>query len=130
MVKRGQQRRISPRKELATVLVSYVASMDDLAKIARNCEILDASASGLLLLIKRKDLVPQALRSNLTLDSLIGDRIFLRIEDMNLEISGKITRTKFLGKAGFHVAIDYTEDAPEYWRQCLADLLPSPGEID
>ncbi len=112
------------------MLVSYVASMDDLAKIARNCEILDASASGLLLLIKRKDLIPQTLRSNLTLDSLIGDRIFLRIEDMNLEISGKITRTKFLGKAGFHVAIDYTDDAPEYWHQCLADLLPSPGEID
>ncbi|MBK7960692.1 MAG: hypothetical protein IPK04_05455 [Bdellovibrionales bacterium] len=130
MVKKGQQRRLSPRKELARVMVSYVASMEDLAKIARNCEILDASISGLLLLVKRKDLIPPSLRGNLNLDMLVGHRIFMRIEDMNLEISGKIARTKFLGKQGFHLAVDYTEESPEYWRECLMDLLPAPGEID
>jgi hypothetical protein len=130
MVKKGQQRRHSPRKELASVVVSYIASMHDLSKIARNCEILDASITGLLLLVKRKDLIPPSLRGNLNLDVLVGDRIFLRIEDMNLEISGKIARTKFVGKQGFHLAIDYTEDSPEYWRECLIDLLPAPGEFE
>jgi hypothetical protein len=44
---------------------------------------------------------------------------------MNLEIGGVVARTKFLGKDGFIVAIDYTEDAPDYWRECLMDLLPT-----
>jgi hypothetical protein len=35
-----------------------------------------------------------------------------------------------LGKKGFYVAIDYSEEAPEYWRECLMDLLPNPGELD
>lgn len=129
MVKK-QQRRISPRKETSPVQVAYIASMEDLAKIAKNCEIIEASASGLLLLIKRQDLVPTSLRGNLNLDALIGDRIYMRIEEMNLEVSGKVARTQFMGKKGFHVAIDYSEDAPEYWRECLMDLLPTPGEFD
>ena len=104
--------------------------MDDLAKIAKNCEIVEASASGLLLLVRRQDLIPTSLRSNLNLDALVGDRVFMRLEDMNLEVSGKVARTHFLGKKGFHIAIDYTEDAPEYWRECLMDLLPIPGELE
>jgi glycine cleavage system aminomethyltransferase T len=49
---------------------------------------------------------------------------------MNIEISGRIARTKLLGKQGFEIGIDYAEDAPEYWRECLVDLLPAPGEFD
>ncbi|MBO9668013.1 MAG: hypothetical protein J7501_14520 [Bdellovibrio sp.] len=123
-------KRIAPRKEVSPVHVSYVTSLDDFAKIAKNCEIVEASATGLLLLIKREDLIPTALRKNLTLDVLIGDRVFMHLDDMNLEISGVIRRTQLLGKKGFYVAIDYSEEAPEYWRECLMDLLPTPGELD
>lgn len=128
--KKLESGRKSPRKEVTPIYVSFVASLDDLAKIAKNCEIVEASSSGLLLLIRRSDLIPQSLRGNLNLDALVGDRVYLRLEDMNLEISGKIARTKFLGKQGFQVAVDYSEDAPEYWRECLMDLLPAPGEIE
>jgi hypothetical protein len=123
-------KRIAPRKEVTPIHVSYMTSLDDFAKIAKNCEIVEASSSGLLLLIKRDDLIPTALRKNLTLDVLIGDRVFMHLDDMNLEISGVIKRTKLLGKKGFHVAVDYSEDAPEYWRECLMDLLPTPGEFE
>ena len=123
-------KRVAPRKEVSPIHVSYVTSLDDFAKIAKNCEIVEASATGLLLLIKRDDLIPTALRKNLTLDCLIGDRVFMHLEEMNLEISGVIKRTQLLGKKGFHVAIDYSEEAPEYWRECLMDLLPTPGELD
>ncbi|MBC7371483.1 MAG: hypothetical protein H7326_07960 [Bdellovibrionaceae bacterium] len=121
---------MAPRKELSPVNVSYITSLTDFARIAKNCEIVEASATGLLLLIKREDLIPTSLRKNLTLDALIGESIFMHLEDMNLEISGSIARTQLLGKKGFHVAVDYSEDAPEYWRECLMDLLPIPGELE
>ena len=123
-------RRIAPRKEVTPLTVGHLTSLDDFAKLARNCEVIEASASGLLLLIKREDLIPQTLRKNLNLDALIGDRVFMHLEEMNLEISGTIRRTQLMGKKGFHVAVDYSEDAPEYWRECLMDLLPNPGELD
>ena len=128
--KQGDERRVAPRKELSPINVSYITSLTDFARIARNCEIVEASKTGLLLLIKREDLIPVSLRKNLTLDALIGENIFMHLEDMNLEISGSIARTQLLGKKGFHVAIDYSEDAPEYWRECLMDLLPIPGELE
>ncbi len=123
-------RRVAPRKEVTPIHVSYLTSLDDFAKIAKNCEITEASSSGLLLLIKREDIIPQALRKTLSLDALIGDRVFMHLEEMNLEVSGVITRTQLSGKKGFYVAIDYSEDAPEYWRECLMDLLPAPGELE
>lgn len=123
-------RRGAPRKEVEPLRVSNIASLDNLARLARYAEIVEASANGLLIHVRREDLIPQALKSQLTLDSLIGDRIFIHLEDMNLEISGHIRRTKLLGKKGYLVAMDYTDDAPEYWRECLMDLLPTPGELE
>lgn len=123
-------RRVAPRKEVSPIHISYLTSLDDFAKIAKNCEIVEASATGLLIHIKREDLIPTALRKNLSLDVLIGDRVFMHLEEMNLEISGVIARTKLLGKKGFQIAIDYSDEAPEYWRECLMDLLPQPGELD
>lgn len=123
-------RRVAPRKEVSPIHISYLTSLDDFAKIAKNCEIVEASSTGLLLNVKREDLIPSALRKHLSLDVLIGDRVFMHLEEMNLEISGVITRTKLLGKKGFQIAVDYSDEAPEYWRECLMDLLPQPGELE
>jgi hypothetical protein len=123
-------RRVAPRKEVSPISVAYLTSLSDFARIAKNCEIVEASATGLLLLIKREDLIPSSLRKTLSLDVLVGEDIFMHLADMNLEISGRIARTQLLGKKGFHLAIDYSEDAPEYWRHCLMDLLPIPGELE
>jgi hypothetical protein len=124
------ERRVSPRKEVTPIHVAYMTSLADFTKIAMNCEIVEASASGLLLWIRREDLMPSSLKKTLSLDVLLGENVFMHLEDMNIEISGTIRRTQLLGKKGFHVAVDYSEDAPEYWRECLMDLLPSPGELD
>jgi hypothetical protein len=123
-------RRIAPRRDITPLTVSSMSSLENLAKITRGGEIVEASTSGFLLMINREDLVPVALRRNLTLDALIGQKVLLHLPQMNLEISGTITRSKFVGKKGFEVGIDYTEDAPEYWRECLLDLLPVPGELE
>lgn len=123
-------KRLSARKQTHPIHVSHMTSLTDFTKIAKDCEIIQASISGLLMQVRRADLLPSYLRQNLNIDSLVGDAIFLRLEDMNLEISGKIARTEFIGKAGFLIAVDYSEDSPEYWRECLMDLLPQPGELD
>ena len=130
MSSKMQNKRVAPRKELTPLGVSSVSSLENLTKLARGGQIVEASTSGILLIVKRDDLVPTALRKNLTLDSLVGDKVLLHLPDLNLEISGKIARTRFLGKEGYELGIDYTDDAPEYWRECLVDLLPAPGEMD
>lgn len=125
-----KNKRVAPRKEVEPIRVSYMASLNDLAKLAKNCEIVEASATGLLLIIERTNLIPHSLRGNLDLECLVGNRVYLKLEPMNIEISGEIKRTKFLGKKGFHVAVDYSDEAPQYWRECLMDLLPRPGEFE
>jgi hypothetical protein len=123
-------RRAAPRRDITPLTVSYMSSLESLAKIAKYGEIIEASISGFLLIVKREDLIPQNLRKNLTLEPLLGAKVLLHLPQMNIEICGNIARTKLLGKQGFEIGIDYTEDAPEYWRECLVDLLPAPGEFD
>lgn len=126
----ARRERAAARKDLSPVHVSYIASLNDFSKLTREAQIVQASSTGLLIHVYRDDLIAPQLRKNLDLDSLVGERVYLRLDDMNLEISGIVARTKFLGKQGFHVAIDYTDEAPEYWRECLMDLLPIPGELE
>jgi hypothetical protein len=122
--------RSAPRKELSAVKVSYISSLADFSKLTRDAQIVQASSTGLLIHVDRRDLLAPSLRKNLNIDELVGERVYLRLDDMNLEISGTVARTQFLGKGQFHIAVDYSDEAPEYWRECLMDLLPMPGEID
>lgn len=113
------------RKDLAKLTLDSLSSLDSLQKLAKYGQIVEASSSGILIRFKRDDFVAKELRSNLNIDHLVGQNVFFNIHEMDLEISGRVARTKFLGKDGFVIAIDYTADAPEYWRECLMDLLPT-----
>lgn len=123
-------RRSSSRREITPLQVTSFSSLESLAKIARYGEIVEASANGFLLKIRREDLIPVVLRRNLSIDSLVGTTVLLHLPQMNLDISGRVARTQLKGKSGYEIGIDYTEDSPEYWRECLVDLLPAPGEFD
>ena len=124
-----RKHRSAPRrqisKDLAKLTLDSLSSMDSLQKLAKFGQIVEASSSGILIRFKRDDFVAKELRSNLNIDHLVGQNVFFNIHEMDLEITGKVARTKFLGKDGFVIAIDYTADAPEYWRECLMDLLPT-----
>ena len=126
----GQNKRVAPRREVSPIQVSSMSSMENLAKIAKYGEIVDASSSGFLLIVKREDLVPASLRKNLSLEPIHGTRVMLHLPQMNIEISGMIKRTRLLGKKGFEIGVDFSDDAPEYWRECLLELLPLPGEFE
>jgi hypothetical protein len=123
-------RRAAPRRDIAPLEISSMSSLENLARVARGGHIIEASTTGFLVMIKREDLVPVNLRKNLNLEELVGMKVLLHLPQMNLEICGVVTRTQLKGKQGFEIGIDYTEDAPEYWRECLLDLLPEPGEFE
>lgn len=123
-------RRSAPRKDITPLTVSSVSSMENLARVAKGGMIVEASISGFLLLVDRDDLVPIEFRRNLNIDALVGHKVLIHLNELNLEISGRVARTRFAGKSGFEIGIDYSDDAPEYWRECLVDLLPAPGELD
>ncbi len=123
--KSDRKYRSAPRKDLNKLTIDTLLASDTLMKLASYGQIVEASSTGILIKFKRSDFVAKELKSNLSLDSLVGQDVYLNIHEMNLEISGRVARTKFLGKEGFIVAIDYTTDAPEYWRECLMDLLPT-----
>ena len=127
--------RSAPRKEIsrssAQLTLDTFSSLENLERLAKYGEIVEASASGILINFKREDFLKKELRTNLNLDSLVGHKVYFTIHEMDLEISGTVVRTKFLGKKeGFQIAVDYSSDAPEYWRECLMDLLPRPGELE
>jgi hypothetical protein len=125
-MKNQRKYRSSPRKEVTPLTLDSFSSLENLQKLATFGEVVEASSSGILLRFKRSDFVAKELRAHLNIDSLVGHSVYFNIHEMNLEISGKVARTKYLGKKeGFIVAIDYSTDAPEYWRECLVDLLPT-----
>lgn len=124
------ERRKCQRQEVSMLEISSMSSLKNLNHIAKGGKIVDASITGLLIVLKREDLIPKNLRQNLTLDSIIGDHVQIHLEQFDLEITGIIARTRLLGKKGYEIAIDYSEDAPKYWRECLLELIPKPGEFE
>lgn len=115
------------REDLEPLPIRGLTSIDHMTLLARKGFLVEASTTGFLLEIERRDLAPKIFRDSLSLQELEGDRVYLMIDAMNLEVGGTITRTKRVNKDRYQIAVDFREDAPEYWRECLLELLPRPG---
>lgn len=126
----GKENRVAPRMDLDPLEITALTSLDHRTLLSRTDYIIKASKTGFCLHVLRKDLVPKVFRESLSLAALEGGRVLLTVSKMNLELSGTIRRTARLDKESFEFGIDYSDDAPEYWRECLIDLLPRPGEFD
>lgn len=122
-------RRISTRKDVDGIEVSDLTSITNYSVIARHGRVINASNAGFLVEIDRQWIVPEDLRSQLSLSAVIGQSVVLFLPQMNLDLDGTITRAKHVGKGRFIIAIDFSTDVPQYWRDCLVDLLPAPGEL-
>ncbi|MCB0410959.1 MAG: hypothetical protein KDD22_00425 [Bdellovibrionales bacterium] len=123
-------RRIKERKVVEAIEVTELTSLKNYTLLAQTAHIIDASSKGFLLEIDRRDLIPDELKEHLTLDSLINEPVVMFLPQMNLDLDGTIQRARHAGKGVFHIAVDFSDGVPEYWRECLIDLLPAPGEID
>ncbi len=123
------ERRVAARKIVDFIHVNELTSLSNYAVIAHEGEIIDASQSGFLLRVERSQLVPKDLRENLALDSLVGHQVVMYLPQMNLDLDGTISRAAHVGKGRFEIAVTFSADLPEYWRDCLVELLPAPGEL-
>ncbi len=110
--------------------IKNITALEPFSILARKGVLIDASSTGILVRVERKDLVPRALRQNLSIAPIEGEHVVFNIREMDLEMDGKVARTRFVGNSTFEIAIDFTDEAPEYWRQSLVDLLPGKGEFD
>lgn len=117
------------RREVEPLEITALTSLDHMTLVTRHGLIVQASSTGLLIRIPHAELVPKMLRENLTLNTIKGDRVFFTIGPLDLEMAGTITRTRLIGGKTHELAIDFSEDAPEYWRECLIDLLPRVGHL-
>ena len=122
-------RRVAARKVVDYIHVAELTSLSSYSVIAREGVIADASQSGFLLKIDRTQLVPKEFRENLTLEQLVGHQVVMDLPQMNLDLDGTITRAAHIGRGTFEIAVKFSPDVPEYWRDCLVELLPAPGEM-
>lgn len=125
----SSDRRVKSRKSTMCIEVNDLTSVGSFQVIAKKGHIVNASTSGFLLELSRPNLVPEEFRENLSLAPIIGQHVCLYMPHMNLDLDGTVTRAQHVGKGKFVVAIDFSFDVPDYWRECLVDLLPEPGEL-
>jgi hypothetical protein len=125
----AREKRSATRKSVDSILVSDLTSLSSYSVLAKEGYIVDASTSGFLLVVSRKHLVQKELKQDLNMDKLVGQQVVLYLPQMNLDLDGRVTRTHHRGSGFFEVAIEFGPDVPKYWKECLIDLLPTPGEI-
>jgi hypothetical protein len=123
------ERRVATRKIVDFIHIAELTSLTGYSVIAHEGVIVDASRSGFLLRVERTQMVPKEYRENLTLHGLVGHQVVMYLPQMNLDLDGTVTRADHIGKGRFEIAVTFSEDVPEYWRECLVDLLPAPGEL-
>jgi hypothetical protein len=116
------------RKETEAIeVIGLRVNLDSFANVAK---IMDISKTGILLHVHRDELLCKTTKKKFQLNDIVGEQLFMTIEPMDLEIDGVVTRTKSIGGGWFEIGVDYSAGSPDYWRECLVDLLPSPDEID
>lgn len=117
-------KRISSRYNIQPLEIHGMISIGNLTPICDFGVIVEASSTGFKLIVKRKDFCQADLRSTMNIDFLKGTDVSLYIPIMDLDITGQVARTKYVSNKEFEIGVDYSNDAPEYWRECLCDLLP------
>jgi hypothetical protein len=124
------ERRSLNRKKTQALSATQIINCESLKKLFKVGYIIDTSLNGFLLSVDRKDVIQEDLKSSLSLDSLIGTPVSLFISEMELELDGKIKVTRHIGKGLFEVFVHFSPETPKYWRECLMDLMPQPGELE
>lgn len=124
-------RRTYTRKILDPIHVVDIHAVDRMIDVARYGKIVNTSATGMLIEVRCTDLSPELAQRHLSLEAIEGDTVTMKIVEMELHIDGKIARACYTADAErCDIAVDLTDHAPTFWRECLAELLPSLGEME
>jgi hypothetical protein len=124
------ERRKSPRKLLDPIHVADIETTEQPMIIADHGTLLNASASGLLIHVNRRDLNPDLRSPNQSLTTIEGKDVIMKIVEMELKIDARVVRARAIDNTFCEIAVDFSDMASDYWRECLAELLPNVGEID
>jgi len=122
-------RRRYDRKLLDPIHVTDIKVPGKSIVLAQRGTIVNASAGGLLIRICHSDLNAEILRQTIPLHTLEGEPVVMTILEMALTIEARVVRTDQAAPEWCDIAIDFTDNAPPYWRECLAELLPGLGEM-
>jgi hypothetical protein len=122
-------RRQYTRKALDPIHVAAIMVGERPTLLASAGTLLNASATGLLIRVSCRALNPALVESNGTLVVPQDTLMRMHIVEMALDIDGEMVRMDQTGPDWWDIAMDFTASAPAYWRECLADLLPSVGEM-
>ena len=112
------------RKQLNPIHVIDIQAVDRSVVLARHGTICNASATGMLIEVHYQDLNPDILGHDLPLNTIEGDYVIMKIAEMELDMDGTVIRAHYTRPGVCEIAIDFTDNAPAYWRECLSDLLP------
>ena len=94
--------------------------------VVKKAIVSEVTTSGFKLILNYRDLVPESLKFQLHLHSLWYKNIHIYIPDMDMDWEGRVIGTRHLGKGNFEVNIEFFQEVPKYWRECLFDLWPKP----
>jgi hypothetical protein len=122
-------RRQYARKALDPMHVAEITVGERPTVLASAGTLLNASATGLLIRVSCRALNPAMVQSKGALAVPKGTLIMMHMVAMAQDIDGAIVRIDQTGPEWWDIAMDFTASAPAYWRECLADLLPSVGEM-
>ena len=123
------QKRRSLRKKTHPLPVSKIIMGLRQDLFANFGELVEVSETGFRILVRHRDIAAEQFRTTLSLDNLVNEIIWIHLDEFNLVIDGIVCRTRFLGKGLFELGVDYSDSEPEYWRECLFELMPRPNEI-
>ena len=92
--------------------------------IVKKAVVSKVSPHGFNLTFNYRDLVPESLKFQLHLHSLWYKNIHMYIPNMEIDLEGKVIGTRHIGKGNFEVNVEFSEEIPQYWCECLFDLWP------
>ena len=118
------------RKLLDPIHAVDIRVWDTNVALARYGTILNTSTTGLLIEVHPRDVSPEIAQNKLPLSCIEGKVVVMTIDEMNLQIDGRVARFCYNAQGILEIAIDFSANAPVYWRECFADLLPTQGEYE
>lgn len=118
------------RKLLDPIHAIDIRLLDTNIALARYGRVLNTSTTGLLIEVCQDDVSPEVLQNKLPLSRIEGQSVLLTIDEMNLQIDGRVVRFCYNAQEMLEIAIDFSASTPAYWRECFADLLPTQGEFE
>jgi hypothetical protein len=118
------------RKLLDPIHVIDIRLLDTNIILARYGTILNTSTAGLLIGVCPGDVSPEVVQNKLPLSCIEEQFVFMTIDEMNLQIDGRVVRFCYNAQGMLEIAIDFSANTPAYWRECFADLLPTQGEFE